>query len=711
MVTVDRPASAQQATSAPNIIVVLFDDLGYADTEPYGSTTIETPHMTALAAEGMRFTQFYAASASCSPARAALMTGRHPLAVGFRRNVKVKVSERGLPIEVPTIAEAMLGAGYATAHFGSWHIGNLRPEQLPHARGFEHSELVVRPGDGTREFLVNGVETRTYPGHIPDVVTDRALEYLAAERDRPVYIQLWYSIPHAAWVPPPEWAARYPDTPDGRYAGEVSFGDEQIGRLVQALNQLGLDEQTLLIVTGDNGGTHNGKTPTGPLRGQKGGFYEGGIRVPLLARWPGTVPAGRVNSGVAASVDLFPTLLELAGQTPHGRGLAGHSMLPTLTQDEAPERPGTLFWEGHLVGPSSGVPSNWNRFAVRKGRWKLVRDRLDSAPELYDIEADRSETTDLSATRPELVAELESEYGDWRHRVADLSADTPPLAPPLHEGRASMTRDWIEFSGGSVVYAPDSRLRVVDGDLTFQARIFPATTQGRQVIAELAGSFELELVGGVLSGRLSLRNGGGTALAGTRVLAPGQGVDVALTLRALPNQLGCARVYLDAELEAETCAFGIAGSDEPLRLGNDGSGLHPFIGSMWRPELRRNTLLPDELADRDRDGILDREDLCIGDPEPLKSGASSPRDTDADGFGNACDGDFDGDGWAGFSDYLRIHRAFGTRLGDPGYDEHVDLDGNGAVGGVDVQRFRQTWQTRPGPSGVACGGQLDCTRP
>lgn len=699
------PGSALPASPVPrpNFVVVVFDDLGYGDLGAYGSTFIQTPNVDRLAAEGTRFTRFYANAPSCSPSRAALMTGRHPVAVGIRTNLRT-ASMRGLPLEVPTLAEILKQAGYATGHFGKWHLGSSRAEDLPSARGFDRSVIGLRANFDQEDLLVDGTTTIPLEGHLTDVTTDYALEFLDAHRDESFFLSLWYHTPHRPWDPPPHWRQQYPASPTGEFAGMVSHGDEQVGRLVAALEQLGLDERTLVLVTSDNGGGL--KNLASPLRGVKWDLYEGGIRVPLVAWWPGSVAAGRVEDAVGAGFDLAPTLLELAGvegPIPH---FDGQSLAGVLTGvASAPDR--KIVWESTLrddTDPDS--PDGWNRWAVLEGDWKLVREDAHAPAELYDLALDPGELTNLAALEPEIVAKLSEHYAKWRRGVAVLSPGVERI-----EGEATVNGPWYEIDGGAAVLRPLSGLRVDDGDFTFQTRVWPSRTGGERTIAEQSGSWKLGLQGA--RPRLELWQPDGSRISFTsasRVMRDQPG-ELAFTIFAIPGSPSPVRFYLDGVLEFASEIDGLAVSDEPVRLGSDSSAPYAFEGLLWSPRLRRNALRPDELADRDGDGVPDSADLCIGVSDaPASAGGPQP-DIDADGFGDACDVDFDGDGQVGMTDWLRLSAAYGSSVAEPAYDPVVDVDADGSIGALDLLRVLEAFGMRPGPSGVACDGSLLCYAP
>jgi len=685
----------------PNFVVVVFDDLGYADLGAYGSTFIQTPNVDRLAAEGTRFTRFYANAPTCSPSRSALLTGRHPVAVGMRKNVH-RSSRRGLPLEVPTLAEILKQAGYATAHFGKWHLGDSRAEDLPSGRGFDRSVVGLNPGFAHDELLVDGESWVPLEGHLTEVTTDRAIEFLEAHTEEPFFLNLWYHTPHESWLPPDRWLDAYPPSSEGAYAAMVSHGDEQLGRLVDRLEALGLDDRTLVLVMSDNGPTE--KDLDSPLRGHKGDLYEGGVRVPLVAWWPGRVAAGRVEDGVAAGFDVAPTLAELAQAESIQASFEGRSLAGALL-DSASLPVRRLVWE-RSVGAQPATPEPWNRWAVLDEDWKLVRQDLDRLPELFHVGEDPGELLDLATLHPEVVERLTGVYEAWRRRIAFVSPGLDRI-----EGDAVVRAPWHEFDGGGVVLRPHSGFRVDDGDFSFRARIWPDQVGGLRTIAEQPGSWVLRIYGSRLQLQVQDRSSTRHFFTTARRLERRLGADVAFASFAAQGYPILVRLYVDGVVEGEFEIDGLAVSDEPVRLGLDSAGLAPFRGTLWSPSFRRLPPLPAELADRDGDGVPDPQDLCIGVANPPASEGGQQADVDADGFGDACDVDFDGDGLVGMTDWLRFAAAHGSSAGEPAYDPVVDVDADGSIGTPELLRVLEGFGARPGPSGVACDGTLLCYAP
>ncbi|RMH03306.1 MAG: arylsulfatase [Planctomycetota bacterium] len=414
----------------PNLVVLFADDLGYGDLGCFGHPIIRTPNLDRMAAEGTRFTQFYSASPACTASRYSLLTGRLAARSGFAW-VLVPSSPRGLHAAERTLADELREAGYATAAVGKWHLGN-RPEFLPLAHGFDEylglpysNDMLpprwppIPPLEGDKE-----VESGPDQSTLTRRYTERALSFIDRNRDRPFFLYLAYAMPHVPLHPGAAFAGR---SPRGAYGDAVEEIDWSVGRILDRLRRLGLAERTLVLFTSDNGpwiikGLDGGSA--GLLRDGKGSTWEGGMREPAIFWWPGTVPAGRVERAVASTLDLFPTALELAGRPlpEPGRGrngavLDGRSILPLLLGRGAPEdRPFFYHGPGHVL------------HAVRLGRWKLHLKTSSQTgkeyfegrvPLLFDLERDPSETRDLAAEEPEVVARLTALAAEHEREVAE----------------------------------------------------------------------------------------------------------------------------------------------------------------------------------------------------------------------------------------------------------------------------------------------------
>jgi uncharacterized sulfatase len=419
-----RPAAPRvpNAPARPNVVVLLADDLGYGDLASYGHPTIRTPNLDRMAAEGLRLTAFYAQPV-CTPSRAALLTGRYPIRSGTTK-VFFPHDSIGLPASEVTLAEALKGRGYRTLAVGKWHLGHL-PAFLPTTQGFDAYFGIPYSNDMDRGSappipLMRGARVVEQPAEQATLTrryTEEAIRFLREHRREPVFLYLAYTMPHLPLHVSPAFAGR---SRAGRYGDVVEEIDWSVGQVLRTLKELGTDRNTLVIFASDNGPWSNfpraafqeayGSRPedagsAGPLRGAKMGTYEGGVRVPAIVRWPGTVPAGRTSAEPASTLDLFPTLVRLAGgQVPDDRPLDGRDILPLLAgrADSLPTRPLYYYRNAELEG-------------VREGRWKLrltrhLRPELRPAdpltPELFDLDRDPGEHYNVAAEHPDVVARL-----------------------------------------------------------------------------------------------------------------------------------------------------------------------------------------------------------------------------------------------------------------------------------------------------------------
>jgi arylsulfatase A-like enzyme len=450
----------------PNVIFILADDLGYGDLGCFGQKKIRTPHLDRLAAEGMRFTQHYAGNAVCAPSRCVLLTGKHPGHAHIRDNREVRPEgQPPLPAGTVTLARLLQREGYATGAFGKWGLGFPGSEGEPLRQGFDrfygyncqrhaHNYYPTSLWDNTRRVPLNNpafaahqklpddadardpASYARYQGrdYAPDLILEQALRFVREHQDRPFFLYFATTVPHLALQVPDdslaEYRGQFDDTPytggsgylphlapRAAYAAMVSRLDRAVGRLAALVRELGLDAHTLFVFTSDNGPLYDklGGTDTeffnsaAGRRGRKGSLYEGGVRVPLIVRWPGRLAAGQTSDRVTGFEDWLPTILELIGapdKTP--AGVDGISFAPTLLGRPQPPRP-FLYREF----PSYG---GWQ--SVRVGDWKALRRELNprnaaaAAPravktELYNLRDDPAETRDVAAEHPEQLARLE----------------------------------------------------------------------------------------------------------------------------------------------------------------------------------------------------------------------------------------------------------------------------------------------------------------
>ncbi len=423
----------------PNIVLVYIDDLGWRDLGVQGSPYYQTPHVDRLAAEGMRFTNAYANAPNCAPSRAALLSGQYAPRTGIytvgsaargreENRALVPVENRTeLDLDVVTLAEALGDAGYVTGHVGKWHLGG--EGHLPTDQGFDWA--VAGDASGTPPSYHYPYERngRSIPGledgeegeYLSDRLTDEAIGFLEATAASPFFLYLSHYSVHTPIQGRADLVAKYEGLEgseghdDPTYAAMVEAVDEGVGRLLGALDRLGLAENTVVIFYADNGG-FGPVTSMAPLRGSKGMLYEGGIREPLIVRWPGRVEPGSVSDAPVIGTDFYPTLLDVAGTvTPEGRLLDGRSFLPALDGAAMPVR--DLFWhfpayleaDASIEGPWRTTPAS----AIRRGDHKLLHFFEGDRWELYDLAADVGETRDLSSEAPERAAELRAALEAW----------------------------------------------------------------------------------------------------------------------------------------------------------------------------------------------------------------------------------------------------------------------------------------------------------
>jgi arylsulfatase A-like enzyme len=403
---VSTATPARAADAPPNVVFILADDLGYGDLGCFGQTLIQTPHIDRLAVEGTRFTQAYAGATVCAPSRCSLMTGRHNGHAAIRGNREVQPEgQTPMPADTFTVAHLMRQAGYATGIIGKWGLGHPGSDSTPDKMGFDYFfgyNCQRKAHEYYPESLWRNGEQVSLGGeqYSHDLLADDALDFVRGHRDRPFFLYLAFTIPHSRLQVPDLGPYTDRDWPDNlkTLAAMITRLDRDIGRLMALLKDLGLDERTLVFFASDNGAAYNDSLfhHSGPLRGRKRDLYEGGLRSPIIARWPGRIPAGTVSRQVWAFWDLLPTLGELTRQDVPA-GIDGVSILPALLEGRAVEHP-PLYWEFHERG--------FNQ-AARIGDWKAVRNAPGTPVELYDLATDTGEQRDVAADHPDVVRQFE----------------------------------------------------------------------------------------------------------------------------------------------------------------------------------------------------------------------------------------------------------------------------------------------------------------
>jgi arylsulfatase len=447
---------ATPPSSPPNFVVIFADDLGYGDLGCYGAKDIRTPNLDRLAAEGMRFTSFYAAQAVCSASRAALLTGCYPNRIGIQGALGPN-ARTGLHADEWTVAEVLKTRGYATAIFGKWHLGDA-PEFLPTRHGFDeyfglpysndmwpfHPDYVNLPADAAQrkrgypdlpliegERVVIRPVTAEHQAQLTTWYTERATRFLERHQDRPFFLYVPHSMPHVPLFVSDKFKGR---SKAGLFGDVIEELDWSVGQILDTLARLRLEERTLVLFASDNGpwllyGNHAGSA--GPWREGKATMFEGGVRVPCIARWPGHIPAGRECTELAATIDVLPTLAKLAGaELPPGRRLDGRDLGPLLRGEPGARTPHEAYWYFY----------DRSLHAIRSGPWKLHFPRpypqpnprgADGRPgqytqrrigrELFNLETDPGETRDVAGAHPDVVQRLEALAEVARAELGDLA--------------------------------------------------------------------------------------------------------------------------------------------------------------------------------------------------------------------------------------------------------------------------------------------------
>jgi len=433
------PLSPAWADAAkPNVVLIIADDLGWGDLGCYGQTKIRTPSIDRLAKEGLRFTTYYSACPVCAPSRCMLMTGKHSGHAAIRDNKATPPEGQWpLPADEVTLTELLKQRGYATGAMGKWGLGMPGTTGDPNKRGFDlfygyhcqahaHNHYPTYLRRNAEKFLLDGNDGGdTGKQFTQDLFEAEALKFLDANKDKPFFLYLPFIIPHLALQAPEDALAEYRKlgweetpytgrqyrhhaTPRAAYAAMVTRMDRAVGKVLDKLKELKLEENTIVLFTSDNGAATPGYGGAdtvffrshGDFRDSKGSVYEGGIRVPLVVRWPGKVAAGATTDLPAVGYDLLPTLCEATG-TPAPKGVDGVSLLPTLLGKKQETTHEFLYWE---------FPGYGGQQAVRMGQWKAVRQKLrmgQKVTELYDLAADPGEKTNVADKHPDVVAKLE----------------------------------------------------------------------------------------------------------------------------------------------------------------------------------------------------------------------------------------------------------------------------------------------------------------
>ena len=433
----------QSSPDPPNVVLIMTDDAGYADTGSYGAPDIRTPNIDSLARDGVKLTDFYANGMSCTPTRAGLIAGRYQQRYGIEfvlASPGNAGSDGGLPPLPHSLPLLLKKNGYATALIGKWHLG-YKPEFSPRAHGFDvffgsksaaidyYTHFTARPSEGAQftsaqPDLWEDDARIEQEGYITDLITRRSVEFINQHATRPFFIDVAFNAPHSPVQRPDD--PKHTPGPGGAtradYVAVMERVDRGVGEILNALRQRGLEQKTIVIFTNDNGGV--GLSHNAPLFHRKFSAWEGGIRVPALLRWPGRIPAGTVSSQVGMTMDLTRSILAAtATPVPSDARLEGVNLFPILER-RAPQVERTVFWR--TGGPS---PVNMNQKAVRSGDWKLIIDGAVTRIFLFNMKADPGERQDLFARRPDIVLRLQKLLADWER---DIDAEAKAFAATRH---------------------------------------------------------------------------------------------------------------------------------------------------------------------------------------------------------------------------------------------------------------------------------------
>lgn len=424
-----------EGAERPNLIVILADDLCYADVGFNGCEDIPTPHIDRIAAEGVRFSSAYVTYPVCGPSRAGLITGRYPQRFGFERNPQYRPGDpqMGVPLSEETLADVLKKVGYTSGVVGKWHLG-AHASLHPLERGFDFffghlggghrylpEELVIRRSEEAedewqsyRTWILRDHEPVAATQYLTDEFSDAAVEFIHAHPESPFFLFLSYNAPHAPLQATERYLARFPEIENPRrrtYAAMVSAVDDGVGRVLEALRELDLEEDTLVVFLSDNGGPEAANaSDNGPLRGGKGDVWEGGFRVPMALRYPAAVKAGKTFSAPVSALDIFATIAALSdAPIAPARPLDGVNLLPFLTGD-------------HAGSPHEAIylrKFDQQQFALRGGDFKLVIPERGTAPKLFRPDQDLGETRDLAAAHPAVVSDLQTRLDAWTAELID----------------------------------------------------------------------------------------------------------------------------------------------------------------------------------------------------------------------------------------------------------------------------------------------------
>jgi len=603
------PEEKSIEVSNPNIVLILIDDMGFNDLGVNGNNDVRTPNLDSLASQGVRFTRHYVDS-TCSPTRVGVLTGTEPINHGFVPD------GRGISPEVKTLPETLRDAGYTTHHIGKWHVGHTTPLAWPNQQGFDTffgflSQFLLRGPQVEGEFTykrptyrnpwlqIQNDPAQRYEGQLSEILTNRAVSLIDSKRgsDQPWFLNFWTYAPHAPIQPMVGFASKYPDTPEGRYRALLEQVDNTVGEIIEALERNKLAENTLLIVASDNGGTNKQIDNNAPYFGTKGTFLEGGVRTPLIIRWPGEFPAGAIFEKTVSNFDYFPTIAKAAGATlPHE--MPGRDLAWVVANDIDLDKP--LFWEA-----SNSEIHGWGGLS-RDGRWR-VSQYFVGGPVLNDLIASPSGEVDVLDENPDVADSMHQEYLNWRHKRRLI---------PFNYNRSS-ARGQATITGSSFQRNPGF------GGHTFTIAVTPDVTEGsierigKEVIAYQRDLWSLSVVGNKL-----IANVNGIILE-SQAPPPGECSTVVLASHfvysALYPDLNRAQIqlYLNGELvdSNQVKHPEILDNDllQPTHIGQDANEQFSFRGILGRPVIYNERLVTDKESDSKVENSVARaiDKLCI----------------------------------------------------------------------------------------------------
>lgn len=602
---------SEAQSSRPNIIIYLSDDLGSEDLGIYGNSIIKTPNIDQFAAEGMRFTNYYTAGAVCSPTRASILTGRYPLSFGLKRVIDGD-DRAGLPKDIMTVARFLRQAGYNTLQVGKWHLGDSQKYFLPKAMGFAKSLRWTGSGDHRNYSLIEDEKIiSTYEnGYLLHTLTDYVVNYINSYNSAKPFMIYFapYSV-HAPFLVPPNFdnqEFRYNfGSQIGLYQSMVSDLDQQFQRLLDSVESRGLSNNTIVLFTSDNGAFKPVKSEESVLRGNKSEMFEGGIKAPLIARWPNVTPANTVNSSVLFSNDLFVTLAQAAKESLGAIETQGESFLKVLKQNSTKIRKGKLFWSiSNSLTLEASQGSTDDDFAVRSGDFKLLRQ--DNNIALFDLSNDPTESVDIKEQHPEIVADLTKALRSWRLETSRLKYSALLSSSGVKSTKLKSKKKIYDFTNSlGRVRIKGSRINHVgDSDLSMSLSFRAKSVSGTQILATNS-AFTLQINAGKLQFVVNPLTGSSLTLVGADSVQANKTYKVAFTVYAWRGGANTIRLYLNGDKVAESLydIDQLKSSNAPLVLGGPFKGATPskiekaksFRGWITQPKLWALSLEQSEL--------------------------------------------------------------------------------------------------------------------